>query len=500
MKMSVANGINGHVEEYLDKIMMVLCVNSSILGPSMAFGYSAVALEPMMAPSSDVRIDKVQANWIATATALGIPLGCIVSGYTMRRGRKLSLLITSIVSIVGWLLIYLAGTYEQILVGRIISGIATGMASVPATVYSAEIASPKWRSTMVTWTSITIAIGVLIVYIFGYTLKDNWRTVALLCALFPLVSAALTLAIVPETPIWLRDRGRLDEALHVLKKFRGVPNDAPPPQHLYQELNPRPAQRPNQNFVKHLLKRNAVLPFAVMLGYFFFQQFSGIFVIVYYAVDIVESAGVTIDPNLGAVLIGLTRLLGSVLVACASGKFGRRKPSIVSGCSMTIFMGILSVYLSIEGRGYRVNDNGLVPAICILMYILGSTLGFLVIPFAMVGEVYPTKVKEALTGLTTCINYIFSSITVKIYPDMEAGMGRQGVFVFFTVMSLLGTLFVTFFLPETKGKTLREIEDMFSKKKKKKEEEEEEEEEGIVNWREEKEKMIDLKNPVSEEA
>lgn len=55
-------------------------------------------------------------------------------------------------------------------------------------------------------------------------LKDNWRTVALLCALFPLVSAALTLAIVPETPIWLRDRGRLDEALQVLKKFRGVPN------------------------------------------------------------------------------------------------------------------------------------------------------------------------------------------------------------------------------------------------------------------------------------
>lgn len=109
----------------------------------------------------------------ATATALGIPLGCIVSSYTMRRGRKLSLLITSIVSIVGWLLIYLAGTYEQILVGRIISGIATGMASVPATVYSAEIASPKWRSTMVTWTSITIAIGVLIVYIFGYALKVN---------------------------------------------------------------------------------------------------------------------------------------------------------------------------------------------------------------------------------------------------------------------------------------------------------------------------------------
>lgn len=112
-------------------------------------------------------------EFAATATALGVPLGCIVSTYTMRRGRKLSLLITSIVSIVGWLVIYLSGTYEQILVGRIISGIATGTASVPATVYSAEIASPKWRSTMVTWTSISIAIGVLIVYIFGYAFKVN---------------------------------------------------------------------------------------------------------------------------------------------------------------------------------------------------------------------------------------------------------------------------------------------------------------------------------------
>lgn len=89
----------------------------------------------------------------------------------MRRGRKLSLLITSIVSIVGWLVIYLAGTYEQILVGRIISGIATGMASVPATVYSAEVSSPKWRSIMITWTSVSIAIGVLVVYIFGYIFK-----------------------------------------------------------------------------------------------------------------------------------------------------------------------------------------------------------------------------------------------------------------------------------------------------------------------------------------
>ncbi|XP_017760647.1 PREDICTED: facilitated trehalose transporter Tret1-2 homolog isoform X1 [Eufriesea mexicana] len=446
------------------QIIMSLVANSSVLGPSMAFGYSAVALGPLMAPTSDVKIDSGQGNWIATATALGIPLGCIVSSFSMRHGRKLSLLITSIVSIVGWMVIYLAGTYEQILVGRIISGIATGTASVPATVYSAEVASPIWRSTMVTWTSITIAVGILTVYVFGYAFKDNWRMVALMCALFPVVSVVLTLAVVPETPIWLRDRGRLDEALQVLKRFHGIPKHVPPPSKLCQELKPRP-QRKKQNLMKHLLKRNAMVPFAIMLSYFFFQQFSGIFVVVYYAVDIVQSAGVTIDPNLGAVLIGVTRLLGSILVACVSGKYGRRKSSIVSGLAMTIFMGILSAYLLLQDRGYTINDGGLIPVMCILMYIFGSALGFMVIPFAMVSEVYPAKVKEVLTGVTSCITFIFSSITVKTYPDMEAAMGRHGVFIFFMLMSFLGTLFVAFFLPETKGKSLREIEDMFSRRK-----------------------------------
>lgn len=80
-------------------------------------------------------------------------------------------MLTSLVSIVGWLVIYFSGTYEQIFVGRVISGLATGCASVPATVYSAEVAAPKWRATMVTWTSVSIAIGVLIVYIFGYVFK-----------------------------------------------------------------------------------------------------------------------------------------------------------------------------------------------------------------------------------------------------------------------------------------------------------------------------------------
>lgn len=85
------------------------------------------------------------------------------------------MLVTSLLSVAGWVTIYLSNSYEMIVAGRVISGVATGMASVPTTVYVAEISGPKWRSTMVTWTSISIALGVLIVYVFGFVFKVNIR-------------------------------------------------------------------------------------------------------------------------------------------------------------------------------------------------------------------------------------------------------------------------------------------------------------------------------------
>lgn len=454
-----------HRRGVMYQICMSLCANISVVGPAMGFGYSAVALGPLMSPSSDVQVDAVQANWIATASALGTPIGCVVSSYVMNRGRRLSLLVISVISMVGWLIIYISGSYEQILAGRVISGIATGLASVPATVYTAEIAgTPKLRSTMVTWTSISIAVGILVVYVYGYIFKDDWRLVALMCALWPLLAAALALTVVPESPIWLRDHGRVDEAVEILKRFRGIPKDVPAGPELLTEIQPRP-QRKKQRLLKHLRKRNALVPLAIMLAYFFFQQFSGIFVVVYYAVDIMESAGITLDPYLGAVLIGLTRLIGSLLVAGVSRKYGRRAPSVLSGAGMTLSVGALAIYLLIEDQGFTIGDRGFIPVTCVLSFIFMSSFGYLVIPFAMVGEIYPRKVKDILSGITTCIAYIFSSITVKTYPDMLRLMGKHGVFSFYALMSLAGTLFLFLCLPETKGKSLQEIEDMFRRKK-----------------------------------
>lgn len=290
-----------------------------------------------------------------------------------------------------------------------------------------------------------------------------------MCGLFPASAIILTLLSIPESPMWLRDHGRIDEAKIIIKKFRGIPKHCQITPEVTAELLSSKQQPQHSNRKKSLVdnikKRSSLQPFIIMLIYFFFQQFSGIFVIVYYAVNITSEAGMKIDPFIGAILIGFTRLVGAILVSFASKKWGRRVPSIVSGTGMTIFMGTLSIYLFIKDQGCSFDDQGVVPAVCIMSYIFMSTIGFLCLPFAMVGEIYPAKVRDVLSGLTTCIAYIFSFISVKTYPGMINIMGKHGVFCFYALMSLLGTIFVILFLPETKGLKLNDIDQLFSIKK-----------------------------------
>lgn len=207
-----------------------------------------------------------------------------------------------------------------------------------------------------------------------------------------------------------------------------------------------------------------------MALFFFFQQFSGIFVIIFYAVDIVKSTGSTIDPYIAAICIGGVRTVTSMTVSFVSKKFGRRIPSISSGIGMTLCMLVLSGYLHLtSGDGYELLKEKYywVPLAALLMYFFTSTFGFLTMPFAMIGEVYPAKHRGIMGGLTACFCYSFSFVSVKSYPMMVRTLGRSGLFLSFSIISLIGTLFVIIFLPETKGKTLQEIEALFVSKKSK---------------------------------
>lgn len=190
---------------------------------------------------------------------------------------------------------------------------------------------------------------------------------------------------------------------------------------------------------------------------------------VFYAIDIVKNAGITLDPYLTIVLVGFIRFATAILVGLISKKFGRRSLSIVSGLGMMSCMFTLACYNLLIDQGKISEETranlSMLPLMALLLYFFASTLGFLPVPFALSAELFPTKIRGTASGLLTGFNYAFNFLTVKIYSNMIDGMGSTGVFFFYGGTALLGTVFLICLLPETKGKSLDEILEYFGEKR-----------------------------------
>jgi Na+/melibiose symporter-like transporter len=317
-----------------------------------------------------------------------------------------------------------------------------------------------------------VSLGIVTVYTLGALFQDNWRLVAGVCCVFPAVSIAAVWAVLPESPVWLLSRGRVREAEASMRYIRSVPTGVPLPESLQHELDAMmhsSGRLDKSNSWKDILsflkKPEAYKPLLIFNAFFFFQQFSGIFVVIMYAVTIVMEIGVHVDAYLVTVLVGVSRLVMSVVISYASRRCGRRLLCNISGLGMTLSAGVLAGFLSLMHDGHISHDTavayGWIPITALLLSVLTGNLGFLTLPFAMLGEVFPAKIRGWACGVTTFIATIYSFMAIKLFPDMRHWMGYHNVFTLYTAVVAIGTVTMYFCLPETHGKSLQEIEEFF---------------------------------------
>lgn len=208
---------------------------------------------------------------------------------------------------------------------------------------------------------------------------------------------------------------------------------------------------------KEFSKPELYKPFLIMFSFFAIQQFSGIFVIFIYASQFSIEAGVAMDEFLSAVVIGAIRCVTTALIAFASDKFGRKPLTIVSSIGMFLSMLGLAVC-----SAFPLSFTWL-PAVFLFAFIFSGTIGFLTLPFAMVAEMYPQRTRGFAVGMTLAIASILSFINIKTFSAVFELFGTTLIFAFYTTVALVGILFAVFVLPETKGKSLQDIENNFRK-------------------------------------
>ncbi|XP_046672444.1 facilitated trehalose transporter Tret1-like isoform X2 [Homalodisca vitripennis] len=442
--------------------MVAVCMlaNWGMVTSGLVLGFPSVLMPPLLGSGPGLHTSVHHSSWIAGVAYLTASAMCLPGGYlTDWIGRRWGLLLLNLSFAVGWLLIALFPlSLIALYIGRGISGMGLGLATSVGATYTAEIASDSLRSMLVMFIPVMLSFGLFLVYLWAFLYQHSWTEVSYFAFGLSMISVLLGM-LLPESPLWLLNRGRAEEALQALQRLRGASS----PEQVSKELDSFSSKVKDKrqtvswfSTFNHLKRPQAYKPLLIMNVFYLFIHCSGVSVVVMFAVDFARHAGIKAVAYHVALAIALTRIFATFLTTWACNRYGRRKPAIVSGVIMSVSLAILSLSIS----EFLIMDPWLV-CILLVVYILSSSLGFSSLPMSMLGELFPTDVRGLASGLTTSVIFLGSFSSVKLYPIMVMTLGSFPVFTFFTISGLFGTIFIYLFLPETHGKTLEEIEQYF---------------------------------------
>lgn len=438
-------------------------------GGGIPIGYSAVLLPQLSEDSnSTLYVDRETGSWIAAVHSLATPIGALLSGPLLDAiGRRGCLQLSVIPLCIGWLIIGLSRSVTSMLAGRVVCGVSVGFMAVPAQVLVGETAYPGLRGFLVVGTFASYCAGILLVYALGASFK--WDMVAFYAIILP-VMAFIALCLIPESPAWLIRREKINEAKKALLWLRGGDTEQMTAELelLCGNIRANFASKPEHMSFKEkissaisTIRDPGVFKPLIIINVFNALQLScGTYIIVFYAVDMVKDMGDgNMDNYLAAVVTAIIRFIFSIISCVLLLKMGRRVLGIVSALGTALASLILAGYLLARKGGSSVDDYVL--AVCLLVYVAANTVGLLTLPGLMVGELMPLRARGIGGG---CIFFVFNLLLffmTKCFPWVSSVVGTAGIFTIFGIFSLLEAIFIYLALPETKDRTLQEIEKYF---------------------------------------
>ncbi|ODN03069.1 Facilitated trehalose transporter Tret1-2 [Orchesella cincta] len=425
------------------------------LGLGTVLGYTSPALPDIKNSTMFSHLEESDHSWIGSIAPIGACVSGPVAGFLVDTfGRKKCMLFVAPLFILGWLLIAFAEYVEMIFAGRFITGFCGGTFSLAAPVYISETAESSIRGTLGSSLQLMINCGVLTTYVIGYFLEWNW--LALVCASIP-AGFFVAMIFMPESPRYLMSKKDKVGASNALKWLRGASQH----QQVKDELNALQASIEECEVPKFraMFTGSILKPLGISLALMFFQQWNGNNAIVFYTVDIFNDAGSTLDPKIATIIVGAVQVVASIVAAILMDKAGRRVLLLLSGALMTAALSVLGGFFYMKEEDPSVKDYlGWLPLLCLMVFIVAFSLGFGPIAWLLAGEILPPNVKGRASALATSFNWLNTFVVTKVFDNIKIGLGIEWCFWIFGIAAFLGDIFVILFVPETKGKSLDEIQ------------------------------------------
>ncbi|BAI87684.2 hypothetical protein BSNT_10673 [Bacillus subtilis subsp. natto BEST195] len=350
----------------------------------------------------------------------------------------------------------------MLIASRVILGLAVGGSTALVPVYLSEMAPTKIRGTLGTMNNLMIVTGILLAYIVNYlfTPFEAWRWMVGLAAV-PAVLLLIGIAFMPESPRWLVKRGREEEA----RRIMNITHD---PKDIEMELaEMKQGEAEKKETTLSVLKAKWIRPMLLSgVGLAIFQQAVGINTVIYYAPTIFTKAGLgTSASALGTMGIGVLNVIMCITAMILIDRVGRKKLLIWGSVGITLSLAALSGVLLTLGLSA---STAWMTVVFLGVYIVFYQATWGPVVWVLMPELFPSKARGAATGFTTLVLSAANLIVSLVFPLMLSAMGIAWVFMVFSVICLLSFFFAFYMVPETKGKSLEEIEASLKKRFKKK--------------------------------
>lgn len=423
----------------------------------------------------NLKISSTQVEILVGSLNILSLIGSLASGRTSDSiGRRYTTFLASTTFLIGALLMGLAPSYPLLLAGRMIAGIGVGYALMVAPVYTAELSPSTSRGLLSSLPEIFITFGILLGYIINYALSGlpphiNWRIMLGLAGI-PAIAVGLGVLTMPESPRWLIMKGKSEEAKKVLLKISSNEIEAEERLRSISGAAAAGSSWHGQGVWKELLI-NPTKPIRRMLiaaiGINFFMQASGNDAVMYYSPEVFRAAGIHEKRHLFGVnvVMGITKTCFVMLSAVYLDRFGRRPLLLVGSIGMTVALALLGLGSKVtkEGKG-RPRWGVALSVIALCGDVALFSIGLGPITWVYSSEIFPNRMRAQGSSLAISVNRLVSGIVSMTFLSISKEITFGGMFLVLSGIMGVASLFFYFFLPETKGKSLEEMEVLFQDK------------------------------------
>ncbi|XP_015597181.1 facilitated trehalose transporter Tret1 isoform X2 [Cephus cinctus] len=372
-----------------------------------------------------------------------------------RIGRKLSLSFTAVPIFLSWLFIYLGTNYAWLFFARFIGGIGTGAIFALLPMYIGEVTQEKVRGALGVLITVMVTAGNLITYTVGPWVT---REILALISAVPSIIFILTFIWMPESPYYLIMKKRSTEAANSLAWLRDTLM-------VKEELRRITEQVEIEQKSKGKITEIVTVPgnrkaMMIILGLLSAQQFSGTIPLLSYATLIFQQAAYSLHPNISVIIVGVVTLIFSLLAVLLVDKVGRKPLLLFSSAGTCFCLCLLAIFFHLQYANMNVSSISWLPLVTIILFNVPYSMGIGSLPNAVLSEIFPTNVKAWATMLASTYGSLLGMILIKLFQVISDAKDVFAAFYTLAAIEASFIFFIYFIVPETKNKSLKEIQEI----------------------------------------